>query len=90
MEPRLYITARLPKQTTSLDHRDLRRARALLPLTFHEGDVLVLLKSLVASTLNFAEVREKILSTVVWCDEAEALVVVEPLHDACFCFQCES
>ena len=40
--------------------------------------------------LDFAVVREEVLAARLGHDEAEALVVVEPLHDTVFCFQCQS
>lgn len=73
-----------------LQHDDLRRAGAFLALTNHERDALILFQGFVASALNFAEVCEEVFSAIFRHDEAEALLVVKPLHDTSFCFQSKS
>lgn len=73
-----------------LQHDDLRRAGTFLALADDERDALVLFQGLVASALNFAEVCEEVFSAIFRHDEAEALLVVKPLHDTCFCFQSKS
>lgn len=40
--------------------------------------------------LDVAVVREMILAAGFRRDEAESFVIVEPFHDAKFCFQCKS
>jgi len=83
-------TVSLPEQALCLDRYDLRRAGAFLPLADYKRYTLVFLESLVASALNFAEMCKEILSAKFGHDKSEAFVVIEPLHDTCFCFQCKS
>lgn len=74
----------------SLENLDLRSARTFLSAANDERDALVFFESLVTRALNFTVVREEVFAAELGHDEAEALVVVEPLHNTSFCFQCLS
>src|SRR5436305_5814903 len=63
-----------------LDLPDVYRLRALVAGLFVVGDLGVLLERLEAVPLNAAEVDEEVAIALIWSDEAEALLVVEPLH----------
>ena len=52
-----------------------------------ELDALVLFQGLEACALDFREMREQVFTAAVRGDEAEALGVIEPLHDAGSHFQ---
>lgn len=73
-----------------LEHYDLRRAGAFLPLADYKRDTLVLFESPMTRALNFAEVSEEVFAAGFRRDKAKSFVIVEPLHDAGFCFQCKS
>lgn len=72
------------------NHLDFRCARAFLPVCSHERDALVFFQCLMAGALNFTIVGKEILAAGLRHDKAEALIVVEPLHNTDFCFQCRS
>ena len=55
-----------------------------------ERHTLVLFKRLVAITLNLRVMREEVFTAQLRHDEAEAFVVVEPLHNTSFNLQCKS
>src|SRR4051812_31440531 len=64
------------------DRANVRGLRALLALGDLELDSLVLLQAAVARHLDRGEVGEDVGPAVVRGDEPEALVRVEPLHNA--------
>src|SRR5512146_2170257 len=64
------------------DRLDLLGLRALGPLGRGELDPLVLLEAAVAGRLDSGVVHEDVGGAIVWGDETEALVRVEPLHCA--------
>lgn len=90
MDPAPYRKQLALGQAAELNRFDHRRRGAFLPLTGHEGDALVLFQRFVAITLNFREMGEEVFATQLRHDKAEALVVVEPLHDTSFNLQCKS
>src|SRR5947207_15471029 len=55
---------------------------ALLALDHLELDPVTLVQALVARALNGRVVNEAVLASVLRRDEAEALLVVEPLHSS--------
>jgi len=63
-----------------LDGGYLDRLGTFLPLLDIELNALVLLKRAKAAALELGIVDEKVLPTVVRCDETEALFAVEPFH----------
>lgn len=71
----------------SSHYLDVRSLRALLALRCNEGNALIFGKRFVSAALDLAEVREKVLAAGFRHDEAEPFVVVEPFHNAKFCFQ---
>ena len=77
------------KQAGRSNHVDLRCARALLALPDNKRNALIFFKGLMTRALNFAEMSEEVLASRLGHDKAETLVVVEPLHDTEFCFQCK-
>src|SRR5690554_4154098 len=62
------------------DARYVLRRRTLLALHDVELDALALGERLEAATLNRAVVDEAVLRAVLRRNEAEALLVIEPLH----------
>jgi hypothetical protein len=64
------------------DRLDLAGLEAFLALGHFELHALVLCQSLESVALDFAEVREQILTALIGGDEAEALGIVEPFHGA--------
>src|SRR5690349_24716695 len=64
------------------DGGDSYRLGALGSLLDLELDALVLLEAAEAAALDLRKVHEDILRAVIWRDEAEALVAVEPLHSS--------
>src|SRR4051794_16075625 len=64
------------------ERADVRGLRALLALGNLELDPLVLVQAAVPRGLDRGEVGEDVRAAVVRGDEAEALVRVEPLHNA--------
>ena len=66
-----------------LDGADVLRLGALLALANLEFDLLVFLEGPVAATGDCGEVSEKIRTSVVGRDEAEAFFGVEPFDRAC-------
>src|SRR3954469_18752046 len=64
------------------ERANVRGLRALLPLGNLELHPLVLLQAAVARHLDSGEVGEDVGAAVVRGDEPEALVRVEPLHNA--------
>src|SRR3954466_3822697 len=66
----------------SSDRPDVGGLRALLALRHVELDALVLVERAVAVGLDRREVHEDVGAAAVLCDEAEALLSVEPLHRA--------
>ena len=84
-------TTPLPIMGRNLSNQlDLSGARAFSPLARNKRHALVLFERLVPTALNFAVVREKILTAMLRHDKAEAFVVVEPLHNTSFNLQCKS
>src|ERR1700734_1530581 len=73
----------------ALERTDVLRLRSLLPLCRVEFDLLVLIQRPVARTRDRGEVDEHVRRPVIWGDETEALVGVEPLHCSC-CHQFKS
>src|SRR5205085_1206973 len=71
-------TARL----SAAEPRHVLRGGALLPLHDVELDALAFVERLEAAALNGRVVHEQVFAAVLGRDEAEALVVVEPLHCA--------
>src|SRR5215218_1507414 len=66
--------------------RDLRHVlsgRSLLALDGVELDLIAFSEGLETAALNRRMMDEQILRAILWRDETEALVVVEPLHCAC-------
>src|SRR5947209_2543276 len=66
-----------------LDELDVRRGRALRPLLGLIAHPRALGKRLEAAALNRAVMNEQILAAVIRRDEAEPLLVAEPLHSSC-------
>src|SRR3954469_23090802 len=64
------------------ERADVRGLRALLALRDLELDPLVLVQAAVAGSLDCGEGGEDVCAAVVRGDEPEALVRVEPLHNA--------
>src|SRR5688500_11339134 len=64
------------------ESRHVLRGRALLPLHDVELHALALVERLEAPALDGGVVDEQVLASVLGRDEAEALVVVEPLDGA--------
>lgn len=73
--------------SNNLDHSGLR---ALLSFSSDERNALILFKRFVARALDFAIVREKVFAAGFGRNKAKSFVIVEPFHDANFCFQCKS
>lgn len=73
-----------------LDYLYVRSLWAFLAFGCDEGNALVLFEAFMAGALNFAVMRKEILAAGFGHDKAKPFVVVEPLHDANFCFQCKS
>src|SRR5690606_38013167 len=71
-----------PPLSARADARYVLRCRALLALHNVELDGLTLLQALEAVRLNGRVMDEAVLAAIVGRDEAEALLVVEPLHGA--------
>src|SRR5215207_10639708 len=74
------IDAVTGRENDRLDSGDVIRLHALLALGSLVGDLGTLIEALVAVTRYTAVVHEEVLSTLVWGDEAVALLVVEPLY----------
>src|SRR5690606_29852457 len=66
----------------SSQRSDVRRLQALRAFSGLELDALVLFQRAVSARLDCGVVREDVRAAVVWCDEAEALLCVEPLDGA--------
>src|SRR5215211_257856 len=71
---------RTSKPGVGLDGLDVRRVRALGALLGVVGDLRALGQRLEAAALDGGVVDEEVLALVVRGDEAEALLVAEPLH----------
>ena len=85
--PRQYSSGGAPisigcRVESALDRHNILGGRALLALNHIEVDLLTLGERLEALALNRAVVAEDILLAVVAGDEAEALLVVEPLYSS--------
>src|SRR5579859_4494024 len=65
-----------------LDSADVRCLRALLALRHVELDALVVLEAAIAVGLDRRVVDEYVRLAAIGCDEAEALLAVEPLDRA--------
>src|SRR3954452_9998095 len=66
-----------------LERPDVLRLRALLALLGVVGDLRALAERAVPVSLDRAVMDEEILAAVVRRDEAETLLVGEPLHCSC-------
>src|SRR5919108_6204662 len=66
-----------------LERLDVRRSRALGALLGLVAHLRALGQRLEAVALDRAVVNEQVLACVIRCDEAVALLVVEPLHGSC-------
>src|ERR1700693_2173800 len=71
------------KNANPLDLDDVYGLRALRPLLRLVGDLRPLRKRAVAVSGDPGEVDEQVTPTIVGRDEAEALVVAEPLDGTC-------
>src|SRR5262249_51850421 len=71
---------RAARRAFRLERPDVLRLRALLALLGVVRDLRALAQRAVAVSLDRAVMNEEVLATVVRCDEAEALLVGEPLH----------
>src|SRR5919199_5771118 len=72
--------ARLPRASGGLDGLDLRRVRALGPGLRVVADLRALAERLEAVARDAGVVHEEVLALIVRGDEAEPLLVAEPLH----------
>ena len=61
-----------------------------MALRCYKRNSLIFFEAFMAGALNFAVVSEEVLATRLGHDKAEALFIIEPLHDTDFCFQCKS
>ena len=61
-----------------------------MALSCYKRNALVFFEGFMASALDFAVVSEEVFATRLGHDKAEAFVVVKPLHNTDFCFQCKS
>lgn len=61
-----------------------------MSLAGDERHTLVLFQRFVPATLNLRVMSEEVLPAQLRHDKAEALVVVEPLHNTSFNIQCKS
>jgi hypothetical protein len=61
---------------------DIRRLLAFRTRLHVEAHLLILLQRLEALGFDFREMSEQVFATIVRCDEAKALCVVEPLYCA--------
>ena len=86
----IALSARQFRRAERSNHLNIGRLRAFLPLRCHERNSLVLFEAFMPGALNIAVVSEEVLATRLGRNKAEAFVVVEPLHDTDFCFQCMS
>src|SRR3954462_13865488 len=68
--------------TSSSDLLDVDRLRTLVAVLLLEGDLGAFAQRTVAVAGDAREVHEEIASSPVGCDEAEALLVREPLDRA--------
>src|SRR3954467_1593877 len=69
-----------------LERLDVRRVRALGPVLGVVADLRALSERLEAAAGDAGVVHEQVLALVVGRDEAEALLVAEPLHGSgCHC-----
>src|SRR6266702_3634104 len=59
---------------------DIRRLLALRSLLDFEADLLVFLQRLETLAADFGEMGKQVFATIIGCDKAKALRVVEPLH----------
>jgi|TARA_B100000749_G_C18166094_1_gene357899 hypothetical protein len=59
---------------------DVGSLKAFFTLSDVEGNLLAVLQSFEAVSLNFGEVREQVVAIVVRRNEAEAFSVVKPLN----------
>jgi hypothetical protein len=59
---------------------DIRRLQALWAFLRFEAYLLVFLQRFETLGLNFGKMREKVVTTAVWCDESKPLCIVEPFH----------
>jgi len=73
-----------------LNRFDHCRLRTFLTLAGDERHALVLFQRFMPATLNFGVMSEEVLTALLRHDKAEALVVVEPLHNTSFNLQCKS
>src|SRR5688500_3275868 len=74
------------ERRVGLDGLDVRRVRALGAVLGVVGDLRALGQRLEAAALDGGVVDEEVLALVVRGDEAEALLVAEPLHGSgCHC-----
>src|SRR3954452_15317888 len=69
--------------TSGSDLLDVRCSRALLTLLLVVAHLRALSKRLEAAALDRGVMDEEVLAALIRSDEAEALVVVEPLNGSC-------
>src|SRR5262249_36613745 len=74
------VSASLVRRPSAPQPRDILGGRPLLTLYDVELNALSLVQALDSVTLNGVVMHEQILTSVLGRDEAEALVIVEPLH----------
>src|SRR6185437_855701 len=80
-KPRVILAARHEtSRRPGSDLPDVYRLRPLVPGLLVVGDLGVLLERLEAVALNAGVVDEEVAIALIGSDEAEALLVVEPLH----------
>src|SRR4051794_6513717 len=70
-------------RASSSDLLNVRRGRALLTLLLVVAHLRALSQRLEAAALNRRVMNEEVLAAFIGGDEAEALVVVEPLDGSC-------
>jgi hypothetical protein len=76
----MLATGRETTRRAGLDLPDVHRLRPLVAGLLVIGDLAVLLERLEAISLNAGKVDEEVAIALIRSDEAEALLVVEPLH----------
>src|SRR3954469_12934992 len=82
LEDRYAAKAARDLRVVKSDGANVLRLRALGTLRDVELDLLVLVQGLVPLALDGRVVHEDVVAAVLLCDEAEALLGVEPLHGA--------